>query len=236
MTDISGILNINKPSGVTSFWAVKQAKRILGIKKVGHCGTLDPLAEGVLVILLGKTTKLQSSLMAGDKTYKARLKLGVTTDTGDITGKVLKEAPVGPLDTANVTAVLDSFVGAMEQIPPMYSALNYGGKRLYDFARAGIEVKREPRGITIHSIDLLDAAPGRIDIRVKCSKGTYIRTLGEDIGKKLGCGATLEALCRERSGDYGVETALDGRLLQSIGREELVKHIINIETINKEVA
>jgi len=231
MTDISGILSINKPSGVTSFWAVKQVKRVLGVKKVGHCGTLDPLAEGVLVILFGKATKLQSSFMSGRKTYRALLKLGAVTDTGDITGKVTGGTAVGNIEKLAVVNILKSFLGDIEQVPPMYSALKYGGRKLYEIAREGKEVKREPRSVSIYSIDLLNFHNEHLELRVECSKGTYIRTLAEDIGSKLGCGATIEALCRERSGDFTLETALDGKLLQDISREELLKHSIDM---NKE--
>ena len=231
MTDISGILSINKPSGVTSFWAVKQVKRILGVKKVGHCGTLDPLAEGVLVILFGKATKLQSELMAGKKTYRALLKLGTVTDTGDITGRVTGGSPVGNIEKPAVDSILRSFLGDIEQVPPMFSALKYGGRKLYEIAREGKEVKREPRSISIYSIELLNFDNTHLEIRVECSKGTYIRTLAGDIGAKLGCGATIEALCREKSGDFSIETALDGRKLQIISREELLSHCIGM---NKE--
>ena len=226
MDNISGIININKPSGVTSFWAVKQVRRILGVKKVGHCGTLDPLAEGVLVVLVGKSTKLQSDLMAGGKTYSVLLKLGVTTDTGDITGSLLKESPVDAASLARLDDILDGFKGEIEQIPPMYSALRYGGKRLYQLARRGLEVKREPRKINIYSIEVLSKQVSHIGLRIECSKGTYIRTLGEDIGAKLGCGATVETLCRERSGDFSVSTALDGKKLQDITREELLGYVM----------
>ncbi len=143
MNDISGIININKPSGVTSFWAVKQVRRILGVKKVGHCGTLDPLANGVLVVLVGKSTKLQDTLMAGKKTYRVILKLGVTTDTGDVTGTTLKESRVDADGLLKLDDILNSFKGEIGQMPPMYSALKYGGKRLYELARQGLEVKRE---------------------------------------------------------------------------------------------
>jgi len=232
MADLSGILNVNKPTGVTSFWAVKQVKRILGVKKVGHCGTLDPLAEGVLVILLGRSTKLQNILMGGNKVYRAVLKLGLETDTGDVTGKTLREFPVPRLETAAVREILDSFLGETEQVPPMFSALKYGGRRLYELAREGKEVKREPRKIIIHSIELLGIEGGRLEFRVECSRGTYVRTLGEDIGKKLGCGAAVETLCRERSGDYTLATALDGRQLQGISREDLLTHCkLEIENI-----
>lgn len=222
MTEISGLININKPAGVTSFWVVKQVKRILGIKKVGHCGTLDPLADGVLVILYGKATKLQDRLMSDEKLYRTTLKLGLTTDTADITGKTLKTAPVKTFNKAEIEAVLSGFMGEIEQVPPMYSAIKYGGTRLYKFAREGREVVREPRKITIKNIELLRYGPETLELRIECSKGTYIRTLGEDIGIKLGCGAAVQSLCRERSGQFSLETSLDGRKLQAMGREELL--------------
>ena len=148
--------------------------------------TLDPLADGVLVVLVGKSTKLQDTLMAGKKTYRVILKLGVTTDTGDVTGTTLKESRVDADGLLKLDDILNSFKGEIEQVPPMYSALKYGGKRLYELARQGLEVKREPRGVTIYSIDMLSKSASNIGLRVECSKGTYIRTLVEDIGAKLG--------------------------------------------------
>jgi tRNA pseudouridine55 synthase len=228
MTEINGLLNINKPSGVNSYWVVNQVKKVLGIKKVGHCGTLDPLADGVLVVLFGKATKCQDKIMGGIKTYRALLKLGITTDTGDITGKTLKTSSVENYDDEKIKNILTRYIGEIEQIPPMYSALKYGGIRLYEFARLGREVPREARKVNIDSIKLLSYNGDQLEIRVVCSKGTYIRTLAEDIGNDLGCGATIQALCRERSGEYSIEDSVDGKRLQTIGREELLKYSMSV--------
>jgi tRNA pseudouridine55 synthase len=224
MLSLSGLLNIYKPSGVSSFWVVKQVKRILGVKKVGHCGTLDPLAEGVLLIVYGAATKQQEKYMGGDKTYRTRLRLGVATDTGDTTGRVLAEKPVPEITSVDLREILKTFQGEIQQIPPMYSALKQNGVRLYALARKGMTVERQPRTVTIHRIEPLHLGAGTVELRVDCSKGTYIRTLVGDIGNAIGCGATVEYLCRERSSGFSCENALDGKLLYTCDREQLLAH------------
>jgi tRNA pseudouridine55 synthase len=226
-------LNINKPSGVTSFWVVKQVKRVLGAKKVGHCGTLDPLAEGVLLILFGKATRLQDSLMSGKKTYRTRILLGTCTDTGDITGKVISEKPVPALSQEQLLHIKESFTGVIRQVPPMYSALKHNGRRLYDLAREGITVERNERSVEIYSLEILGCAEKRLELRVRCSRGTYIRTLAEDIGRTLGCGATMESLCRERVEPFGLDDAFDGRELQQAAREELLRLHVPVERLHE---
>lgn len=198
-TLLDGIINLYKPNGITSQSAVTAVKRALGIKKAGHGGTLDPMAEGVLPILIGSATRAQDEIMHGGKTYFAKLLLGVTTDTEDITGNVLTRCEV-KADLDAVKAAAKQFEGDIMQTPPMYSALKQNGVRLYTLGRAGIEVERQARPITVYSIDVTDEDCGENEfaIRVKCSKGTYIRTICADIGKALGCGATMTYLCRER--------------------------------------
>jgi len=224
----SGLLNINKPGGISSFAVVARVKRVLGIKKVGHCGTLDPLAEGVLLVLFGKATKLQAELMGQKKTYRTRLKLGITTDTGDTAGAVTAQNEVPAFTDERIAAVLQKYTGDIEQVPPMYSALKYGGRKLYEIARSGQEVPRQPRKVTIYRLELLNRDAASLELRVECSRGTYIRTLGEDIGKELACGATVEYLCREQVGEYALSSALDGKLLDSMAKVELYSHVIDI--------
>ena len=194
MTD--GILLVHKPQGITSFDVVARIRRLYGTKKVGHTGTLDPLATGVLVILLGRTAKAAEYLVADKKTYLAKLTLGLTTDTEDITGKVLTESKNIPSSDA-VKSACSEFLGKIKQIPPMYSALKVDGKKLYDLAREGIEVDRKARDIEIFRLDCTPTdKENEYALLVECSSGTYIRTLCADIGAKLSCGGVMSALHR----------------------------------------
>ncbi len=202
----SGVLIVHKPAGMTSHDVVNRMRRLYATRKVGHTGTLDPMATGVLPILIGGATRAAELITAEDKGYTATLRLGMTTDTGDTTGTVLTEG--SPLPTAaQVEAVLDSFRGEILQTPPMYSALKVGGKKLCDLARQGIEVERQARKITIHSLSMavIDEAAGLYRLEVLCSKGTYIRTLCCDIGEALGCGGVMASLVRTRSGSFTLE-------------------------------
>ncbi len=174
----TGILVVDKTAGVTSFDAVALVRRRLGLKRVGHAGTLDPDATGVLPMLLDEATKLMAYLADQDKEYVATLRLGVTTDTGDMSGRVVAEAPVGNVDRAQVEAACQPFLGRIKQVPPMYSAVHHGGRRLYELAREGVEVVREPREVVIHAIEVQEVAPPDIGLRVVCGKGTYLRTPG----------------------------------------------------------
>jgi len=207
---LDGILLLDKPAGLSSNHALQHAKRALNAQKAGHTGTLDPFATGLLVCCLGRATKLSGALLGADKTYQARLAFGVETDAGDFTGAVTMRAPdtFTGVGQAELQRVLAGFVGEIEQIPPMHSALKRDGKPLYEYARAGVEVERAPRRVTIHALQLLDAAPLHADILVTCSKGTYIRTLAQDIGRALGCGAHLSALRRTQVGPFAIEVAV----------------------------
>ncbi|MFC1501705.1 tRNA pseudouridine(55) synthase TruB [Elusimicrobiota bacterium] len=226
---ISGLINVNKPAGITSFSVVKHVREILNVKKVGHCGTLDPLAEGVLLVLYGSATKLQDRFMAFNKTYRAKFVLGITTDTGDISGNVISEVIPDSFSESQIKGILKNFIGEVEQTPPMYSALKHNGKRLYELARKGVVVDRKLRKIKIYSIELISVNDNTIEVRVNCSKGTYIRTLCEDIGKALKCGATMTQLCRERIGNFDinksvndiVEKKRDELLMKAYSPEEL---------------
>lgn len=204
---INGIINVYKEQGYTSHDVVAKLRGIAGQKKVGHTGTLDPDATGVLPVCLGKATKVCDLLTDKDKVYEAVLLLGRETDTQDITGETLRVMPVEVSEQEAEDAVL-GFVGAYDQIPPMYSALKVNGKKLCDLARSGIEVERKARTVQIFDIEILQMELPRITMRVHCSKGTYIRTLCHDIGEKLGCGGCMEALKRTKSGDFSIEDAL----------------------------
>jgi tRNA pseudouridine55 synthase len=227
----AGLLTVNKPSGVTSFWVVRQVRKTLGVKKVGHCGTLDPLAEGVLLVLFGKATRLQGMLMEGRKVYRTRMRLGVTTDTGDISGAVLSRNEIPSISDDQVRQIVERFTGEIEQVPPMYSALRKNGKRLYEFARQGIEVERAPRRVTVYRLELHDRTQEYWDMHITCSRGTYIRTICEDIGKYIGCGATMESLCREQVGPFSLDSAVDGREITLIGRQALLDRSLTSEQI-----
>ena len=204
---VHGVINVRKEKGMTSFSVVARCRRIFGQKKIGHTGTLDPDAEGVLVVCLGKGTKLVDMLSHGTKTYEAVLMLGCVTDTQDTSGTVLREYEVGVSPEEAEAAVL-SFEGPHMQVPPMYSALKVDGKKLVDLARRGIEVERKAREVTFSDIEILETDLPRVRFRVTCSKGAYIRTLCEDIGMKLGCGGCMESLLRTRTGRFEIEEAL----------------------------
>ncbi len=204
---VDGVLLLDKPIGLTSNDALQKARRLFSAAKGGHTGTLDPLATGLLPLCFGEATKFSADLLDADKTYEAILQLGVTTDSGDADGVVLTTAPVN-VSESDVLAVLPRFLGDIQQIPPMHSALKRNGRPLYELARKGIEVEREPRAVTIHGIDMLGLEGDTLTLRVSCSKGTYIRVLATDIGALLGCGAHLKGLRRTRVGDLDLENAV----------------------------
>lgn len=201
---MKGLLLIDKPESITSFGAVAKVKWLLGTKRVGHTGTLDPMATGVLPIMVGRATTLCGHLLDADKEYIARVKLGVVTDTLDITGTILKEQEVN-VSLQDLQSVLVGFLGKQMQVPPMFSAIKKDGVRLYDMAREGKEIEREARSIEIFELELLNFKDNVFEIRVLCSKGTYIRSLADDIGKKIGCGATLTSLRRTKTAGFGID-------------------------------
>ena len=204
---INGVVNIRKEPGMTSFGVIFRMRRIIGQKKLGHAGTLDPDAEGVLPVCLGKATKLVELLQGGGKTYEAEMLLGVITDTQDTSGQILEEHPVDVTEEEDREALL-SFEGTVEQIPPMYSAVKVDGKKLVDLARRGIEVERRAREVTFSDMEILKMDLPHVTFRVSCSKGAYIRTLCEDVGRKLGCGAAMSHLVRTRVGSFSIENAV----------------------------
>ena len=211
----AGVFLIDKPVGPTSFRMVQFVRKALQIKKVGHTGTLDPFASGLLIVCVGRpATRMISQLMDGDKVYEAVLKLGVETDTQDTEGKIISQQAVEQLSSDDVESCLKTFRGEQFQAPPAFSAVKHKGKPLYHYARKGIMIEKEARRIFITELHCLANDKEQLTIRVKCSKGTYIRTLASDIGKKLGCGAHLTALRRLVNGPFKVEDAISGRLLE----------------------
>jgi tRNA pseudouridine55 synthase len=204
---VDGVLLLDKPLGLTSNDALQKARRLFSAAKGGHTGTLDPLATGLLPLCFGEATKFSADLLDADKTYEAVLKLGVTTDSGDAEGDVTGTVAVDVAESA-ILSVLPRFIGDIQQIPPMHSALKRNGRPLYELARQGIEVERAPRAVTIHAIDCLGIAGDMLTLRVACSKGTYIRVLAADIGRALGWGAHLAALRRTAVGDLGLAGAV----------------------------
>ncbi|EHK2355947.1 tRNA pseudouridine(55) synthase TruB [Clostridium perfringens] len=224
---MNGVINIYKNTGMTSFDVVAMVRRVAKMKKVGHTGTLDPAASGVLPVCLGKATKIIDYIMENKKVYRVNLKLGMVTDTYDLEGEVLREEDASHITKDEILNCINSFVGTIDQVPPMYSALKQNGVRLYELARQGIEVHREARKITIYSIENIKIESNdNIQMDVCCSKGTYIRSLCYDIGEKLNVGATMTALERIQNGPFTKEEAIN---IEDLTEELLEKHIISIE-------
>ncbi len=229
---MDGILNINKPPGCTSFSVVGLVRRLSGQRRVGHAGTLDPAASGVLPVCLGRATRVTEFLMDKPKTYRAQVELGVATDTGDAEGQVLRRGdPTGITRDAVVTA-LENFQGEIQQVPPMFSALKHRGRPLYELARAGVTVERPARPAHVYRIDLLDWAPPLLTIEVVCGRGTYIRSLAMDLGEKLGCGAHLRNLVRTRVGPFDITDAISLPDLESSSRAGYwLRHLDSLDTV-----
>lgn len=226
---LDGVLNIYKEKGYTSHDVVAKMRGILRQKKIGHTGTLDPDAEGVLPVCLGKGTRLCDMLTDHSKVYRAVLLLGIDTDTQDISGQILEKRPVEE-NPEKVLEVIKSFIGPYDQIPPMYSALKVDGKRLYELARAGKTVERQARPVVIHDITVESMELPRVTMMVSCSKGTYIRTLCHDIGEKLGCGGCMEALIRTRVGRFELKDSISLKELEKIRDEErLGEYLVSVE-------
>ncbi len=216
---LHGVLLLDKPLGLSSNDALQKAKWLLRAEKAGHTGTLDPLATGLLPLCFGAATKFSQLSLDADKRYLATMALGVRTTTGDAEGEVLERQDVA-LSREQIAAACAAFVGEIEQLPPMYSALKHEGKALYEYARAGVEIERKPRRVTIHAIDIVDMHPGTVTLDVRCTKGTYIRTLAEDIGARLGCGASLAALRRTASGGLTLEGSISLSALEALPEEQ----------------
>lgn len=234
------MLLVDKPAGRSSFAMVRAVRKIVGIKKVGHAGTLDPFATGLLVVCIGRpATRLISSFMDGDKEYLATLRLGRVSTTQDPEGQITEKMSSFNFDAEDVARVLAQFTGRIMQQPPMFSALKHKGKPLYHYARKGIKVEKEPREVTVHSIDWLnrdrrvDGEEPWVRLRVRCSRGTYVRTLAHDIGQSLGCGAYLTDLRRTKSGFFSIDQGVDGsRLSEDEAREMIGRAIISVEDVD----
>ena len=205
---LNGILNIDKPYGITSMEVVRRLKRRSGIKRVGHGGTLDPLATGVIPICFGQATRMMEYLVSSTKEYRAVIRFGMATDTYDALGETTSQKPVGNLSLTTIENTLDSFKGIIYQIPPMYSALKRHGKRLYNLARAGIEIELEPREVAIHHIEILNWTPPLVTLEVNCGRGLYVRSLAHDLGQALKCGGHLQELVRLKSGPFKILDSL----------------------------
>jgi len=228
---LNGVLNIYKEKNYTSHDVVAKMRGILRQKKIGHTGTLDPQAEGVLPVCLGQATKLCELLTDHDKTYRAVMRLGVETDTQDMCGRILEEREVICLEE-EVQDAISSFIGPYDQVPPMYSALKVDGRRLYDLARQGKTVERKPRPVRIHGIEIEKIQLPLVTMTIHCSKGTYIRTLCHDIGQKLGCGACMESLVRIKSGQFTLENSMTLSQLETIRDEgALERYVISLEQL-----
>ena len=232
---MQGILIINKPQGYTSQDVVSKVKKILNIKKAGHTGTLDPMATGVLPVLLGEYTKLSKYLIEHDKTYVAKLKLGVKTTTGDIEGEVTesKEFDKCILEKSNVEKVLNSFIGKQKQMPPMYSAIKVNGKKLYEYAREGKTIEVEPRDIELYDVKLISIVKDEIEFEVSCSKGTYIRVVCEDIAKALGTIGTMSSLNRTVVDKFSIQDAITFEVLEEI-KDSIDSKLIKMEDVFNE--
>lgn len=225
-----GVLLVDKPAGITSTRALALAKRALGARKAGHTGTLDPFATGLLPLVFGEATKFSRFLIDADKTYLATLQLGATTATGDTESEVILQKPV-TVNLAEIEAVSQELTGISQQIPPMHSAVRVGGQRLYDLARQGVTIDRPSREVRIDRIEIVSFVGEKLVISVKCSKGTYMRTLAESIGERLGCGAYLTQLRRTATGGFRVEDASSPEALQEMGPERARSRLLPLEVL-----
>lgn len=233
LRNVHGVLLLDKPAGMTSNQALQAVKRLFQARKAGHTGSLDPLATGLLPICMGEATKLSGCLLDADKRYWTLARLGQRTTTGDAEGEVLESRPVGDYSAQELEAALARFRGEIEQVPPMYSALKHQGKRLYELAREGVEIERQPRKVTIHELRLLSHGPDSLELDMRCSKGTYVRTLVEDLGEALGCGAHVAELRRLGVGPYGAEHMVGLETLRACaeqGPEALEALLLPVDT------
>ncbi len=226
---VHGILLLDKRIGVSSNRALQEVKRLYDANKAGHTGSLDPLATGLLPICLGEATKVSAYLLDQDKRYQVVVQLGIVTDTGDAEGVVIQNNPVVPFATLELEHCLKAFVGTIDQVPPMYSALKHQGKKLYEYAREGLTIERKSRRITIYELELIEYKQDQLVLDVYCSKGTYIRTLAEDIGVALGCGGTVKELRRLAVGSFAIDQAYTIEQLQKQDDERLLQNLIAVD-------
>src|SRR5256886_5159302 len=228
-----GVLLVDKAAGMTSHDVVAIVRRRLQMKKVGHCGTLDPIATGLLLLTLGRGTKIQDLLMSEDKEYSGTMILGIETDTQDRAGKILQERPVPPLDEATVRAAFEKYAGDFYQMPPMVSAIKQGGVPLYKLARQGKTVEREPRLVHVYRYSIDRLALPEIDFTVVCSKGFYVRTYAHDIGTELGCGAHLYSLRRVKSGRFDVANAISVEQIKNGEPSEIAARVLSLPQVSR---
>jgi tRNA pseudouridine55 synthase len=227
--NVHGILLLDKRLGVSSNKALQEVRRLFNANKAGHTGCLDPMATGLLPLCFGEATKVSGMMLDDDKRYRVVIRLGVLTDTGDCEGVVLATRPVPEISREALQACLDAFTGEIDQVPPMYSALKHNGKKLYELARAGETVERKARRIKIHELKLLDFSEDRLTLEVFCSKGTYIRSLAEDIGHYFGCGGTVTELRRLQSGLFGIDNAKTIEQLTAMDEQDLWQNLIPLD-------
>jgi len=233
--DLHGMLLLDKSPGMSSNGAVQRVKRLFQANKVGHTGSLDPIATGLLPLCLGEATKLSGFLLNTDKRYFTRVRLGRTTTTADIEGETLEEKPVPPLDEALIEAALQPFRGEIEQMPPMYSALKHQGRKLYELARKGVEVERVPRKINIYELRLAEYGEDYLDLDVHCSKGTYIRVLAEEVGAALGCGGYVEQLRRTAVGSFTLAQSVRFEDLETLDDAARLAWLLPVSAIAEEL-
>jgi tRNA pseudouridine55 synthase len=228
--DLDGVLPLDKPSGISSNAALQGARRLLAARRAGHTGTLDPMATGLLVLCFGEATKFSAALLDADKAYAARVRLGERTSTGDAEGEVLERREVA-VTAASVETALARFRGAIEQVPPMHSALKHQGRPLYAYAREGQSIERAPRRVVVHELVLERLEGPDLDLLVRCSKGTYVRTLAEDLGEALGCGGHLTALRRTAVGPFGIDDAVTLDRLAALPEPERPRALLPVEVL-----
>src|SRR4051812_3297015 len=234
--ELEGVLLVDKPKGLTSHDVVYRLRRKLQMKKIGHAGTLDPMATGLLVMLIGMATRISQYLMSSDKVYEGEATLGVVTDSQDAEGEMMETRPVPSLSEAQVKEVMKGFLGDQYQTPPMHSAIKIDGVPLYKLARKGEEVEREPRFIRVMSFELLSFASPKLTFRLHCTKGTYVRTIAHDLGQKLGCGAHLSALRRTASGKFDLNQGLALDQIEALPLPEIEKRLIPVYAAAPSVA
>ncbi|MEQ1560014.1 MAG: tRNA pseudouridine(55) synthase TruB [Methyloglobulus sp.] len=227
--NVHGILLLDKRLGVSSNRALQEVKRLYNAKKAGHTGSLDPLATGLLPICFGEATKVSGMMLDDNKRYQVTVQLGIKTDTGDLEGSIIETKPVPEFSEKSIKVILNKFTGAIDQVPPMYSALKYNGKKLYELARAGTTVERKARHITIFELKLLAVEKDSLELEVYCSKGTYIRSLAEDIGEELGCGATVKTLRRLQAGQFHIEQSYSLEQLRDLDIQQLQSALIKVD-------
>lgn len=233
LQSLDGVLLVDKEGGMTSHDVVAIARRALGIRKIGHCGTLDPLATGLLILVVGRGTKIQDLLMSEDKEYEGTMLLGQTTDSQDSDGEIVSERPVPALSNERIEEVFSKFHGDFYQTPPMVSAIKKDGVPLYKLARKGKTVEREPRFVHVYTHRVLGVRLPEIDFRVKCSKGFYVRTYAHDIGEEIGCGAHLKSLRRTKSGNFTLERSVTVADLKSRPAHELADRVLSLPEVSR---